>query len=88
MDAAGHLYGTTENGGSGINDAYGAVFELTPNAAKTTWTETVLHSFCGYDSCIDGSYPMAGLIMDAAGHLYGTTVLGGAYGYGTVLELP
>ena len=53
MDAAGHLYGTTYAGGT-ID--YGTVFELTPNATKTTWTETVLYSF-GH---IDGADPLGG----------------------------
>jgi uncharacterized repeat protein (TIGR03803 family) len=46
-------------------------------------TETVLFSF--YPT--DGSDPLGGLIFDSAGNLYGTTVLGGAYGYGTAFEL-
>ncbi len=93
MDAAGNLYGTTSSGGT-----YGAgtVFMLTPNAAKTTWTETVLYSFCAQSACTDGGTPYAGLIMDVAGNLYGTTSSGGAYvdvatgagaGGGTVFEL-
>jgi hypothetical protein len=68
------------------------VFELTPNAAKTTWTETVLYRFCAQENCADGAYPDASLIRGAAGHLYGTTSGGGAYGSaftaGTVFELP
>lgn len=90
MDAAGRFYGTTITGGAHV---YGAVFELTPNAAKTAWTETVLYSFCaqGGDYCTDGLNPEAGLIMDAAGRLYGTTLNGGAhtagFGGGTVFVL-
>ncbi|HEY3912595.1 MAG TPA: choice-of-anchor tandem repeat GloVer-containing protein [Stellaceae bacterium] len=83
-DAAGRLYGTTEVGGAHI---YGTVFELTPNAAKTKWTETIIYNFCaqgGELSCTDGERPLAGLIMDTAGHLYGTTSGGGG---GTVFEL-
>jgi uncharacterized repeat protein (TIGR03803 family) len=88
MDAAGRLYGTTYEGGGADNNS-GTVFELTPNAAKTRWTETVLYSFCtqGGESCTDGVLPHAGLIMDAAGRLYGTTYEGGAHGAGTVFEL-
>jgi uncharacterized repeat protein (TIGR03803 family) len=85
MDPSGHLYGTT--GGGGAN-GYGTVFELTPNAAKTKWTETVLHSFCSLANCTDGGSPYAGVIRDAAGHLYGTTQWGGGeYEDGTVFEL-
>ena len=42
-----------------------------------TWAaaqEKVLHNFSGIP---DGASPMAGLIWDAAGNLYGTTVGGG-----------
>ncbi len=89
MDRSGHLFGTTEGGGAhGTLDTGGTVFELTPSAAKTKWTETVLYSFCarGGDECTDGGFTqppvpasVAVLIMDELGHLYGTTVGGGAH---------
>ena len=69
FDAAGNLYGTTEVGGF-YGD--GTVFELTPNGSGG-WTEQVLFSF----NLADGWYPYAGLILDAAGNLYGTTYTGG-----------
>jgi uncharacterized repeat protein (TIGR03803 family) len=81
IDAAGNLYGTTESGGS---FHYGTVFELTPKAGGG-WTENVLHSF--NNNRTDGANPMAGLIFDAAGNLYGTTELGGTSNTGTVFEL-
>jgi uncharacterized repeat protein (TIGR03803 family) len=81
-DAAGNLYGTT--GGGGANGE-GTVFELTPDKTGTTWSETVLYSFCV--ECIDGQNPQAALIMDGVGNLYGTTYGGGAKGGGTVFEL-
>ncbi len=65
VDKAGNLYGTTEFGGT-YN--YGAIFKLTPTG--TSWTITVLYSFSNYN---DGGHPAAGLIMDAAGNLYGIT---------------
>jgi uncharacterized repeat protein (TIGR03803 family) len=46
-------------------------------------TETVLHSFTGSD----GAFPVAGLIADFAGNLYGTTQSGGAAGKGVVFKL-
>jgi uncharacterized repeat protein (TIGR03803 family) len=76
QDAAGNLYGTTSNGGA---HSYGTVFKLNP-----TGTETVLYSFTGG---ADGASPLAGLVMDAAGNLYGTTQLGGAFSAGTVFEV-
>jgi uncharacterized repeat protein (TIGR03803 family) len=74
MDAAGNLYGTTYNGGTGTN-RQGTVFKLAPNTSG--WTETVLYNFCSQSSCTDGANPQASLIMDSAGNLYGTTVNGG-----------
>lgn len=82
FDAARNLYGTTWFGGSPGD--YGVVFELTP-AAGGLWTETVLHGFLSDTN--DGTTPYAGLIFDAAGNLYGTTVGAGVYGFGTVFEL-
>jgi uncharacterized repeat protein (TIGR03803 family) len=87
FDAAGNLYGTTLEGGdvtkcSGFG--CGTVFELTPEAGGG-WTEKWRHNF-GSNSK-DGMFPMAGLISDAAGNLYGTTNRGGAHGQGTVFEL-
>jgi len=81
FDAAGNLYGTTASGG---NYGVGTVFELTPKAGGG-WTEKVLHNF--ENSGKKGNTPYAGLIFDAAGNLYGTTVSGGYYGVGTVFEL-
>jgi uncharacterized repeat protein (TIGR03803 family) len=83
MDKAGNLYGTTT--GCGFNGS-GAVFELTPNGNKP-WTYNVLYSFCAQTNCADGANPYAGVVMDAAGNLYGTTEGGGQSGFGTVFAL-
>jgi uncharacterized repeat protein (TIGR03803 family) len=87
FDVAGNLYGTTGSGGAYQpacgGSACGTVFELSPNG-DGTWTETVLHSF-GNGS--DGREPVAGVVMDGAGDLYGTTFLGGMGHSGTVFEL-
>ena len=82
MDKAGNLYGTTFHGGGTSDD--GTVFELTHRG-----TETVLYSFCAQTDCGDGALPQAGLIMDKAGNLYGTTVQGGANNFlgGVVFQL-
>ncbi len=83
-DRAGNLYGTTLNGGSA---GAGTVFELSPPTQKGgAWTKTVFYSF--YYAGDSGIGPMAGLVMDEAGNLYGTTWLGGpAGGGGIVFEL-
>lgn len=81
-DAAGNLYGTTYAGGAAGN---GTVFELVrPKQKNGQWTETVLYSF---GTGTDGAAPVAGVILDASGNLYGTTSAGGAYGYGTVFQI-
>jgi len=80
-DADGNLYGTTEAGGV---YAKGTVFELSPNGSGG-WTEKVLHNFGLYTG--DGASPNGGLVRDASGRLYGTTVAGGHYDTGTVFRL-
>jgi uncharacterized repeat protein (TIGR03803 family) len=76
-DVQGNLYGTTSEGGA-FN--YGMVFKV-----DATGKETVLHSFTMIDG--DGAYPQAALVRDARGNLYGTTIWGGAFGYGMVFKL-
>jgi uncharacterized repeat protein (TIGR03803 family) len=71
-DAAGNLYGTTNNGGS---SNYGTVFKVSESGK-----ETVLYSFCSANGCTDGQLPLGGLIRDAKGNLYGTTAYGGVKG--------
>ncbi len=75
-DSAGNLYGTTELGGE---SHAGVVYKVDPAG-----NETVLHSFtCGNDGC----EPLAGVILDSAGNLYGTSHTGGPYGVGVVYKL-
>ena len=125
MDAAGNLYGTTAQGGTGNGST---VFELVNSSGQETqphshesirqrwttlrtdvdqrwtrWTASQDATWSGgtpgygtvfelmsptnFNSSSDGSNPYAGLIMDAAGNLYGTTFRGGASNAGTVFEL-
>jgi uncharacterized repeat protein (TIGR03803 family) len=79
-DKAGNLYGTTSAGGT---DNAGTVYRIQPKGSSS-YTETVLYSF---QSGKDGDQPYAGLIIDAKGGLYGTTVEGGSAGYGSVFKL-
>lgn len=79
FDSAGNLFGTTIGGGA----VFGTVYELSPNS-DGTWSENVLHVF-GMGT--DGKNSFAGLVADAAGNLYGTTLFGGAFGGGTVFKL-
>jgi uncharacterized repeat protein (TIGR03803 family) len=79
-DAEGNIYGTTEYGGTAD---YGVVFKLV-----TLGHETVLHNFTGGK---DGGYPVAGLVTDAKGNLYGTAFQGGSaaapFGSGVVFKI-
>jgi uncharacterized repeat protein (TIGR03803 family) len=82
-DAAGNFYGITSQGGitgGACGDpGCGLVFKLDQSG-----NETVLHSFAGQP---DGATPLAGLVLDAAGNMYGTTSSGGTANLGTVFKL-
>jgi uncharacterized repeat protein (TIGR03803 family) len=81
-DQRGDLYGTTEGGGA---DGFGTVFELNPPSGKSkSWSEQVLHSFGATSD--DGASPIAGLLADKEGNLYGTTIAGFKFP-GTVFEV-
>jgi uncharacterized repeat protein (TIGR03803 family) len=87
QDSAGNLYGVTQLGGDpncigGVG--CGTVFKLDKNG-----TETVLYSFTGVAT---GLQPSSGVVRDAAGNLYGTTLQGGdvtcaTFGCGTVYKV-
>lgn len=88
-DSEGNLFGTTNSGGdlsTGFGFGVGVVFEV-----DASGKETVLHSFTGG---ADGANPVAGLVQDKKGHLYGVTFGGGApggpcggFGCGVVFKL-
>ncbi len=72
VDSGGNLYGTTQGGGSSAcNNGCGTVFEMTSSAG--VWTENVLYRFNG----TNGIQPYAGVTLDAAGNIFGTTLIGG-----------
>ena len=93
LDQQGNVYGTTEFGGyygAGDCESFGCgtVFEISPPAIQGgAWTEQVLYGFKGNLGNTDGELPLAGLVHDAAGNLYGDTAYGGTLGTGTVFEL-
>jgi uncharacterized repeat protein (TIGR03803 family) len=78
---AGVLYGAASGGGDPTCQC-GVIFKMTLGSQRK-WTYTVLHRFTGKD----GALPGASLILDAKGNIYGTTVAGGAGGYGVVFEI-
>ena len=80
MDAAGDLFGTTTDGGDSNND--GTVFEI----AYSNGSYQPLRTLVAFNST-DGRSPIGGLLVDAAGNLFGATSSGGANGFGTVFEI-
>jgi uncharacterized repeat protein (TIGR03803 family) len=90
----GNFYGTSYQGG--INDTCpyrnqggcGTVFKITPGGTLTT-----LYSFCALAGCVDGDFPVGGLVQGSDGDLYGTTGNGGTNdncngsGCGTVFKI-
>jgi hypothetical protein len=59
------------------------VFELMPQNNEQ-WTEKILYNFG--DTSDDGNSPYTGVLFDASGNLYGTTIQGGVYNYGRFLS--
>jgi len=85
-DTAGNLYGTTHAGG---RFGFGTVFELSPSGADGKWAYKSLHSFCNFrkkPGCTD-IVPIAPVIVDIAGNLYGTTYGTGGPGGGSIFKL-
>jgi uncharacterized repeat protein (TIGR03803 family) len=87
-DSNGTFYGTTGNGGGngcpGGNNSVGCgtLYKLTPSGS--TYVESILHRFAGVS---DGLGPVGNLVAAPQGKFYGTTLLGGAAGQGTVFAL-
>jgi uncharacterized repeat protein (TIGR03803 family) len=82
MDSAGHLYGTTLEGGF-FNTfcsfaTCGTVFEVQQDSSGV-WKENVARAFLGGR---DGASPFASPVLDSAGNLYGTTESGGFFTLG------
>lgn len=80
FDAAGHLYGTTSEGGAGCS--CGVIFKLTPSG-KQKWTESVSYRFKGAP---DAGFVYNGLLIDPAGTFYGTSVHGGTSDEGSIFK--
>jgi len=82
----GVLYGAASNcGGSNT----GLIYKLAPppGGGSTTWTKTTIWDFDYNLRPTSPRNPMAGLIADTPGNLYGTSYNGGKLGYGTVFQV-
>lgn len=83
FDSTGSLYGVALYGGDTgcvlpyVSYGCGVVYKLVPNPRGTRWVQKILYTFTGPD----GAAPVAGLIFDTAGNLYGTTESGGQRNY-------
>ena len=69
QDSAGNLYGTTEYGGA---QDLGTIYKI-----DTSGVESILYNFCSLPNCADGELPIAPVVVDAEGNLFGTTWHGG-----------
>jgi uncharacterized repeat protein (TIGR03803 family) len=85
----GDLYGTTAGGGNSdsacpsfLAPGCGTIFKITPSGTLTT-----VYTFCSQSACPDGANPEAALVQATNGDFYGTTVVGGANGGGTVFKI-
>ena len=77
LDSNGNLFGAASNGGTG---AVGVIFEILHGSSQIT----DLASF----NKTNGEFPIAGLMLDSTGNLFGTAQVGGANNDGTVFEIP
>ena len=85
FDSQGNLYGTALQGGafSGpSNSCCGTIWKY----STATGQFTTLVSFDGDTVPADGMFPAGGVVLDAAGNLYGGTIFGGAFGDGIIYE--
>lgn len=73
----GNIYGAAAGGGA---SGKGTIFRMTPAGGFS-----VVHDFTG--NATDGSEPEGSLIEGPGGDLYGTTLRGGANGYGTLFKI-
>lgn len=78
LDSQGNLFGTTRTDGVG-RFCCGTIFEIT-----SAGTQKTLYRFTGG---ADGNTPFDGLVLDPNGNLYGITIGGGTFGFGTVFKL-
>ena len=74
FDSSGNLYGTAAGDDNDFTMNYGGVYQLVP--AGPGWKANILHTFLRSG---DAQYPVAGVIFDASGNLYGATLCSDNY---------
>jgi hypothetical protein len=84
-DAAGNIFGTTNNGGNLYGSDAGIIYQLSQKHGN--WTLKTIYQFCSLANCADGAFAQSGLIIDTQGNLYGTTSSGMSFGQGVAYEL-
>jgi uncharacterized repeat protein (TIGR03803 family) len=78
MFSGGDVHGTVSPGGV-YNEGY--VYDL----SVATGVQSHLYDFGAYPT--DGANPFGGIVRDSHGSRYGTTDVGGIFGYGTIFKL-
>ncbi|MBV9570307.1 MAG: hypothetical protein JO056_03610 [Alphaproteobacteria bacterium] len=82
LDNSGHLFGTTNGGGSSENSS-GVAYRI----STKTGVQSVVYNFCSKTDCVDGSGPLLGLTLHDGPQFFGATAVGGKFGSGTVYSL-
>jgi hypothetical protein len=89
LDSAGNLYSTSQLGpedapncGVPNLNGCGTIFQLSPTPSG--WNASIIYSFA---NGADGRFPVAGLVADRAGDLYGVSSSGGTDNGGVVFQL-
>lgn len=89
LDSAGNVYTTSQLGphnaancGYHFLNGCGTILQLTPTSSG--WNESTIYIFTDGE---DGKFPIAGLVADQAGNLYGVSSTDGPNSGGTVFEL-
>ncbi len=90
----GTIYGTTDGGGNlscrdTFGDGCGTIYHLRPQpnfcaSFSCPWNNTLLYTFTGGS---DGNDPLAGVVLDGAGNIYGAAYGGGSSKFGVAYEL-
>src|SRR5262249_31007035 len=91
-DGSSLLFGATLAGGGPAGSLQGDGVAYALQLSGTTWSEKVIHGFCGLCSatcttCADGVFPFGDMTMDANNKLWGTAIIGGSGANGAAWEL-